>query len=88
MKLEWDETKRRKTLEERGLDFADVSKLDWDAGLTLEDDRRDYSETRFVTLAPIAGRLCVLAWCYRGDALRVISLRKANERERARYENR
>ena len=86
MKLEWDDTKRARTLAERGLDFADVALVDWDRALTIEDLRADYSEIRFVTMAPIGDRLCVFAWCRRDDALRVISLRKANERERSRYE--
>jgi uncharacterized protein len=85
MKLEWDDTKRNKTHAERGLDFADIA-ADWDAAFTVEDTRADYAEVRFVTMAPINGRLCVFARCRRGDALRVISLRKANERERSRYE--
>jgi Ribonuclease toxin, BrnT, of type II toxin-antitoxin system len=46
----------------------------------------DYAEARFVTMAPINDRLCVFAWCQRGEALRVISLRKANKRERDKYE--
>lgn len=84
--LEWDEHKRDWTLSERGLDFAHVAFVDWDEALTVEDTRTEYAEARFVTAAPIEGRLCVFAWCRRGAALRVISLRKANERERRRYE--
>ena len=86
MKLEWDDKKRNKALAERGLDFADVARVDWDAAFTVEDARVDYPEARFVTMAPINSRLCVFAWCWRGEALRVISLRKANERERSKYE--
>jgi hypothetical protein len=86
MNLEWDDAKRTKTLAERGLDFGDVASVDWSLALTAEVARTDYAETRFVTMAPIAGRLCVFAWCWRGDALRVISLRKANDREGKRYE--
>ena len=83
--LEWDEAKREKTLAERGLDFADVASVDWKMALTAPDIRTDYAEPRFVTMAPIAERLCVFAWCWRGEAMRVISLRKANARERKRY---
>lgn len=86
MKTEWDQDKRDKTLQERGLDFAHVEEADWDAALTEQDSRFDYPEDRFISLVPIHGRLCVVAWCVRGDALRVISLRKANERERKRYD--
>ena len=68
------------------LDFSDVAWVDWATAFTVEDTRADYAEARFVTMAPINNRLCVFAWCQRGEALRVISLRKANERERNKYE--
>lgn len=86
MDLDWDEDKRERTLQERGLDFADVVAARWDNALTAEDQREEYGERRFVSLVPIQDRLCVVAWCIRGKALRVISLRKANARERRRYE--
>ena len=86
MKLEWDDKKRNNALAERGLDFADVARIDWDTAFTVEDARVAYAEARFVTMAPINNRLCVFAWCQRGEALRVISLRKANERETTKYE--
>jgi len=60
--------------------------VDWDVALTAEETRNPYPEPRFVTIAPINGRLCVFAWCWRGSNLRVISLRKANQREQNRYE--
>jgi len=84
--IEWDNAKRTATLEERGLDFADVALIDWVLALTIADSRSDYTETRFVTMAPINGRLCVFAWCWRGEILRVISLRKANKREQRIYD--
>ncbi len=86
MKLEWDDAKRLRTLHERGLDFADVAFARWDEALTVEDARGDYGERRFVSLVPVDGRLCVVAWCRRDDALRAISLRRANARERRRHE--
>ena len=86
MDIEFDNAKRTKTLAERGVDFADVAALDWDTALTVEDVRNSYGEQRFVTLGLIHNRLCVVAWTPRGKALRVISLRKANARERKRYE--
>ena len=86
MTLDWDAKKRNWTLAERGLDFADVATVDWSTALTVEDTRADYAETRFVTMAPINSRLCVFAWCWRGPKMRVISLRKANDRERKHYD--
>ncbi len=86
MKLDWDEAKRQRTLAERGLDFADVASIEWEKAITLEDIRQPYPETRFITYAPIRDRLCVIAWCYRDAALRVISMRKANAREMRKYD--
>ncbi|WP_198401106.1 BrnT family toxin [Thiomicrospira microaerophila] len=43
--LEYDKTKRLKTLNERGLDFADAEKVFEGVYYTLEDTRQDYGET-------------------------------------------
>ena len=54
--------------------------------LTAEDIRKDYGERRYTTAGFIAERLVVLVWTPRGDALHVISMRKANDREKKRFE--
>ena len=82
---EWDEDKRRRTLQDSGVDFADMVFFDWDTALTRTDIRRDYGETRSSSIGFIKERLHVCIWCWRGDAIRVISLRKANADERERY---
>lgn len=86
MKLDWDEAKRQATLRTRGLDFADVARIEWDAAIVLDDDRRDYGERRQVCLGLLHGQLVVVAYTFRGDALRVISMRRANRRERRIYD--
>jgi len=86
MEYEWHEQKRQATLQERGIDFVIVKSLNWETALTTTDIRHDYSETRYVTLGLIHNRLHVCAWCYRGDKIRVISLRKANAKERKNYD--
>lgn len=57
------------------------------AGLhrTLTDDRFDYDEVRRVAFGQIAGRLFVCVYVDRGTERRVISLRKANQREVKRH---
>ena len=55
------------------------------ATLTVQDDRRDYGEDRFITIGFLDGAMVVLVWTSRGAAYRIISMRKANERERALY---
>jgi uncharacterized DUF497 family protein len=49
-----------------------------------EDRRREYGETRFVATGPIAefgNRICVVVYAWRENARRIISFRKANDRE-------
>ena len=55
------------------------------ATLTVEDDRRDYGEDRFITIGFLDGAMVILVWTPRGGAHRIVSMRKANERERALY---
>ena len=60
--------------------------MDWGAAQIEPDDRFDYAEDRFVGYAPLGDRVYCVAFTYRGNAIRVISLRKANRREVLRYE--
>lgn len=53
--------------------------------LTVEDDRRDYGEARYITVGYLDGDMVVLVWTPRDEACRVISMRRANERERQFY---
>ncbi len=85
MELEWDEKKRLDTLQARGLDFADVVDFDFASASTVEDNRSNYNEVRRVSIGYLHGRLCVLCWTERRGRLRVISLRKANDREKQKY---
>ena len=82
MKLDWDEAKRQATLRTRGLDFADVDQIEWETAIAFDDDRREYGERRQVCLGLLHDQLVVVAYTFRGDALRVISMRRANRRER------
>jgi hypothetical protein len=86
MKLEFDPAKRDKTLAERGLDFARASEIFDGLHLTGQDTRQDYTEDRFITVGHLEGRLVVLVWTPRGDLRRIISMRKANDREKAFYD--
>jgi uncharacterized DUF497 family protein len=86
MELEWDEEKRRRNLLERGLDFADVARFAPESVRTDADTRRDYGEPRFNSIGYLDGRLHSFCWTPRNGKVRVISLRKANARERESYE--
>jgi uncharacterized DUF497 family protein len=88
MKVEFDAAKRAGTIEQRGLDMARAGEVFDGASLTVEDDRMDYGETRYITVGFLDERMVVLVWTPRGDVHRIISMRKANDREKAIYEPR
>jgi uncharacterized DUF497 family protein len=87
MNISFDPAKRQATLDERGLDFADALTLFEGPELTALDDRKDYGEDRFITYGYLHGRAVILVWTPRDDGRRIISMRHANDRERARFEN-
>ena len=81
MDIEYPPAKRDATLADRGLDMARAAEVFGGATLTVEDDREDYGETRLITIGFLEARMVVMVWTQRGAARRIISLRKANERE-------
>jgi hypothetical protein len=85
IKITFDAAKRDWTLRERGLDFVDAERVF--AGVKLEkpDLRHDYGELRMVTVGYLRERMVIVCWTLRGDARHVFSMRKANEREKAKY---
>ena len=85
MQIEFDSDKRRQALIERGLDFARADEVYAGRHFTAEDLRDDYSEPRYITVGMLDSRMVVMVWTPRGEARRIISMRKANEREQARY---
>ncbi|UVO51545.1 BrnT family toxin [Sphingomonas sp. SUN019] len=88
MKISFDPAKRALALADRGLDFADAAKVFNGPVFEFEDDRFAYPERRIVTYGLLDGRLMAVVWAEAADGRRVISMRKANEREQARYRNR
>jgi uncharacterized DUF497 family protein len=54
--------------------------------LVAEDARRDYGEPRFRVLGVVDGRILFVVYTWRGGVCRLISARKADARERRRYQ--
>ncbi|MGC2461284.1 MAG: BrnT family toxin [Steroidobacteraceae bacterium] len=81
MRITFDPAKREKTLIERGLDFRRAKEVFEGVHLTRRDDRCDYVEQRFITAGRLDERIVILVWTPRGRARRVMSMRKANDRE-------
>lgn len=84
MRITFDPEKRRRTLEERGLDFEDAKAVfEW-VTIEMADDRRNYGEYQTICFGKLAGRLVVVGYTLRNGSRHVFSMRKANEREQRR----
>lgn len=84
MTITFDPAKRDKTLQERGLNFADAALVFAGVTLDVEDTRRNYGEQRFICYGYLAGRMVVIGYTPRGAARHVFSMRKANAREQTK----
>ena len=84
MRITFDPVKRAKTLTERGLDFADAALIFSGVTVEIEDTRKNYGEKRVICYGLLAGRVVVVGYTPRGADRHVFSMRKANEREKAR----
>ncbi len=85
MNITYDSNKRDVTLNDRGIDFADAVEVFAGTTLDFPDDRKDYGETRIITVGHLQGRMVIIVWTPRGDHRHIISMRKANEREQTRF---
>ena len=88
MRITFDPAKRAATLADRGLDFADASVVFAGATLTILDDRFEYGEPRFQTYGLLNGRLVMLVRTPRDAVRHIMSMRKCNDREKAKVAHR
>lgn len=84
MRITFDPAKREATLRDRQVDFLDAELVFEGPKFTFPDERFAYPEPRCVTIGLLAGRMVVVVWTPIEDGRRIISMRKANEREKAR----
>lgn len=87
MKYTWDEQKRKKTLNERGLDFAKARKVFSGPTFTFEDERFDYGERRFVSIGLLDEQVVVIVHTETEKEIRIISMRKGTLNEQKSYFN-
>jgi uncharacterized DUF497 family protein len=85
VRFEWDERKRQSNLAKHGVDFADLEPLFGGDTVTVLDDRFDYSEYRFITLALLNGIVVAIAHTETDKVIRFISARRATSNEEEVY---
>jgi uncharacterized DUF497 family protein len=79
MGYEWDEGKGQANIAKHGVDFQEIEDFDWDSSLREESSRA--GEVRYRAYGFIGTRLYAVVYTERGENIRVISLRKANDKE-------
>jgi uncharacterized protein len=83
--FDWDDAKRLSNIKKHGIDFIDAPAVFDGYTLTMEDDRYDYSEKRFVTFGIMEGKVVVVVHTENEDSIRIISIRKATKNEKYIY---
>ena len=86
MKYTFDPLKDKINLTKHGLSLSQAEWLAWDEALSWIDLRQDYGEVRMIALVPMKQRLYYVVYVNKKVNRRIISLRKANNREIYRYE--
>jgi uncharacterized DUF497 family protein len=93
MNFDWDNNKNQSNIAKHGISFEEAIAIFDDPNiLNYEDTRFNYGETRFVSIGQIIlvtqekTVIIVVIHIQRNQIICLISDRKANERERKRYE--
>ena len=83
MHFEWNDQKRATTLRKHGIDFVHTSMIFDGWTKTMPDEDRHLGEERLLTFGLLESRVVVVAHTETNDLIRVISIRKATNREQA-----
>jgi uncharacterized DUF497 family protein len=85
MDFEWDEAKSERNHARRELRFELAIELFEGRVVTRADNRKAYGEARFRAVGVTGDLVVVCIYTDRGDARRIISLRRASRKERNAY---
>ncbi|MCZ8148449.1 MAG: BrnT family toxin [Roseomonas sp.] len=84
MEIEWDERKRLANIAKHGLDFEDAD-LVFEQPHLVGEARAVGDETRHCAIGYVGEGLVAVIYTMRGEAIRIISMRKARDNERRRF---
>lgn len=84
--FEWDETKNNENKNKHNLSFEEAAKVfDDNESVKKSDTRKDYGEDRFIIIGAIFKGIIFVVYTIRNGINRIISARKANNKERYEY---
>lgn len=88
MEFEWVENKNQSNQLKHGISFEEaVSIFDDEKRVEYLDFRQDYGEDRLKTIGQILGITFSVTYTLRATTIRLISARRASQKERNLYEN-
>lgn len=85
MHITYDPSKDSANFAKHGVSLALATQLEWDSAVVWPDVRRVYGEPRQCALALLVDRVFFVVFVDRANGRRIISLRKANNREKRHY---
>ena len=80
----YDPKKAEANFARHGVRFEEAEDFEWNTALEFED-AAIHNEVRMVAIGMIRGKCHVLVYTVRDDTIRLISLRRAEPKERRRY---
>lgn len=83
MEIEFDSAKDTSNIAKHGISLSRA--VDFEILAVLQDDREDYGETRYRAWGLIDGEYHAMVFTKRGETIRIISLRRAHEKEVKRH---
>lgn len=81
----WDETKNAANVAKHGLSFEAVYSFDWTIDVIIDRSRHEDGEKRYAAVGTLYGKLHTVIFTWRGDDVRIISLRRSNTKEERIY---
>ena len=85
MAFEWDAAKNAANIAKHRIDFEEAIRIFDGPVLEKADDRREYGEVRIVAFGVVDNRELAVVYTMRGERRRIISARRAHNRERKAY---
>ncbi len=82
---EWDADKYETNLRKHGIGFELVDQFDWSRAAFRLDRRFDYGEVRRLAFGRIGELGYAIVFVIRGNKVRLISLRRARDKELEKY---
>lgn len=88
MEIEWDDDKAERNIARHGVTFEEAASCFYDElAYIFEDERHSCDEARDTVIGYSSrNRLLLVVFTERGEALRIISARRAEPKERKLYE--